>query len=276
MSGAMPCYVINLDRRPDRLARIAAHLDARGVRFIRHSACDAATASDARLDTVIAHRGPLGQLGRGDRACTVSHTEAWQAFLDSDASHALFLEDDVYLSSDIAEALASDAWIPPGTQAVKLEKFNDGISRLLLGPAIGTTPGGRALRPLLSRHVGGGAYILSRKGAEMALARRGRMRVPVDHFLFNDTLSPIRRELAASIVVPAMATQRAWAYNSDIAALGKAVRPKGWRRLMRKLRRGANEISQTPRQLWQLATGRAAMVDVAFAENPGPGLTPLG
>ena len=268
MPQAIPCYVINLDRRPDRLERIAAHLRARDVEFIRHSACDAQSVSEEEIGKTVLENGPLGRLGLGDRACTVSHTQAWEAFLQSDASHALFLEDDIYLAQDVAQALASTDWIPSNSHAVKLEKFNEGVSRLLLAPALGSTPTGRAIHPMRSRHVGGGAYILSRRGAELALSQRGKMRVPIDHFLFNDTVSPIRRALAASIIVPAMATQRAYDYNSDIAPLGKAIRPKGWRKTWRKLKRGASEINQAPRQLWQLGTKKAQIIDVAFSEVP--------
>lgn len=265
---AIPCHVINLDRRADRLHRITAHLNDRGIAFHRQPACDAQTAPEAEIATVIRETGPLGRLGLGDRACTVSHTRAWQAFLDSDASHALFLEDDIYLATDTAALLASTGWIPPGTNAVKLEKYNPGISRILLAPATGQTPSGRALHPMRSRHVGGGAYILSRHGAELALSHRGRYRVPIDHFLFNDTTSPIHRALAPAIILPAMATQQAHAYNSDISPLGKAARPTGWRKTQRAVIRGLTEANQLPRQLAQWATGQARIMPVAFAETP--------
>jgi len=265
---AIPIYVINLDRRPDRLQRIGAHLAERGVTFLRQSACDAQSVPEAEIAKVVQPRGPLGRLGLGDRACTVSHSWAWQAFLDSDAAFALFVEDDIFLAADLADTLSDTGWIPPGTEAVKLEKFNDGVSTVLLGPQVGQTPSGRALRPMCSRHVGGGAYILSRKGAEAALAYRGAFRVPVDHFLFNDTVSPVRRSLAPSLVVPPMATQRAYAYNSDIRDLGKAVEPKGLAKRLRTIRRGLAEINQSPRQVFQLLTGRAELVKIAYAETP--------
>lgn len=268
MAQEIPIYVINLDRRPDRLERIGDHLRARGVTFIRHSACDAQSADAARVADVISEYGPLGRLGLGDRACTVSHTEAWAAFLDTEAQFALFLEDDIYLATDLASVVTRADWIPCGTEAIKLEKFNEGTSKLLLGPQIGQTPTGRAIHPMRSRHVGGGAYILTRRGAELALAWRGKMQVPIDHFLFNDTVCPIRRTLATSIIVPAMATQRAYAYNSDISGLGKAVRPKGWAKTWRKLKRGSAEINQAPRQIWQWATGQARIVEVGFQEEP--------
>jgi len=268
IAQAIPVYVINLDRRPDRLARIGAHLAERGVRFHRQPACDAATVPEAEIARIVRASGPLGRLGLGDRACTVSHTRAWAAFLETSASHALFVEDDIHLAQDLAQVLVSTDWIPPQTHAVKLEKFNEGTSRLLLGPRCGQTPSGRALHPMCSRHVGGGAYILSRNGAAAALEWRGRFRVPVDHFLFNDTVSPIRRRLAPVITVPAMATQRAHGYNSDIKNFGKAVAPKGLGKRLRTLRRGLTEANQLPRQLTQWATGHARVTEVAYSDTP--------
>jgi len=265
---AIPIYVINLDRRPDRLERIGGHLAERGVSFHRQPACDAAMVPEDEIAHIVRDRGPLGRLGLGDRACTVSHTRAWAAFLETEASHALFLEDDIHLAEDLAALLGTTDWIPAGAEAVKLEKFNEGTSRLLLGPAVGHTPTGRALHPMRSRHVGGGAYILSRKGAELALAWRGRFKVPVDHFLFNDTVSPIRRALAPVLIVPAMATQRAHGYNSDIKDFGKKVQPKGFAKKLRTLRRGLTEANQLPRQLLQWGTGRARLMDVGYSETP--------
>ncbi|QBY00049.1 glycosyltransferase family 25 protein [Rhodophyticola sp. CCM32] len=271
MPQTIPIFVINLTRRPDRLARVSAHLAERGVSFTRQEACDARTATEPVIASVIRQSGPLGRLGQGDRACTVSHIWAWQHFLDGDASHALFLEDDVYLAEDLAELLADTDWIPPETDLVKLEKFDAGSSRLLLAAQIGHTPAGRALHPMRSRHVGGGAYILSRKGAKAALAWRGRIRVPVDHFLFNDTVSPLRRVLRPVIIRPAMATQWAYGHESDNVDLGRAVQPTGWRKRLRSLCRGVTEINQAPRQLLQYLTGRAKMMTLRFEPTPpGP------
>ncbi|MEM9319572.1 MAG: glycosyltransferase family 25 protein [Pseudomonadota bacterium] len=267
MSQAIPVFVINLLRRSDRMDRIAAHLADRQVQFTAIPACDATIASDAELDAVIPEGGPLGALGRGDRACTVSHTLAWQAFLDGDAPYALFLEDDVWLSEDIAATLARTDWLPSQVGPVKLEKFGAGASRLLLGGPSGQTPSGRALRPMLSRHVGGGAYILSRAMADAALAHRGQMRVPVDHFLFNGNVSAFSRQARPVIVTPAMATQRVWAYNSDIAKHGKAARPEGFALHWRKIKRGLFEISRAPMQLAALATGQAQIEAVAFEDT---------
>lgn len=261
-------FVINLVRRPDRLARISDHLALRGVAFTVQPACDARAVPEVEIGRSVKAAGPLGALGLGDRACTLSHIWAWRRFLETDASHALFLEDDVYLAEDTLQLLADAGWIAPGSNAVKLEKYGDGASRLLLGKAIGATPSARAIHPMLSRHVGGAAYILSRRGAEIALAAEGRIRVPIDHLLFNGNVSAVARRLRPAIIVPAMATQRAYPYESDISQLGKAARPKGWRLVLRHLKRGYYEIRLAPRQILALALGRGRLVDVIWQEVP--------
>lgn len=270
MAQEIPVFIVNLARRPDRLERLGAQLDSIGVAFRRVDALDARTADEAEIDRVVRREGPLGELGKGDRACTISHMRAWQALIDDGAPYGLVLEDDVYLAADARAALASSDWIPQGVDLVKLEKFGDHASTVLLGPAIGTLPGGaRSVHRLLSRHVGGAAYVLSRRAAEEGLKLAGRISVPVDHLLFNGNVSALSRRLKPVVVRPAMATQRQYGYNSDIAAFGKAIKPKGWRFWRRRLKRGFFEVRLLPRQLLLAATGRARLMPLVYAETPG-------
>src|SRR5882757_102341 len=107
MIRAIPVYIVNLARRPDRLERLGGRLDALGIAWQRVEALDAQQASEAELDAVISATGPLGRLGNADRACTVSHMRAWSALLATDAPFGLVLEDDIYLTDDAAALLAS-------------------------------------------------------------------------------------------------------------------------------------------------------------------------
>jgi glycosyl transferase family 25 len=269
MTQAIPVFVVNLARRPDRLARLGGQLDALGMRYQRIDALDAHQASEAELDAVISAVGPLGRLGNADRACTISHMRAWSALLASDARFALVLEDDIYLARDTPALLVAPDWIPAGVEVVKLEKFGDNpSSSLLLGKPIAAVPGGggRALHHMYSRHVGGGAYLISRRAAEAGLAERGRLRVPVDHLLFNGNVSALSLKLKPALVRPAMATQRHYGYNSDVAPMGKAVRPKGWRRKARSLKRAYYDLRLLPRQLALALTGKARLMDVKWEE----------
>lgn len=267
MIQPVPVFIINLARRPDRLERLGGRLDTLGIAWSRVEALDAKEATDAEIDAVVRQDGPLGVLGRGDRVCTISHMRAWQALLDSGHDYGLVLEDDVYLAEDAKAAVTSTGWIPDGAELVKLEKFGDGPSTVLLGPEAGRLCEGRALHRLLSRHVGGAAYILSRRAAEEGLALAGSIRVPIDHLLFNGNVSALSRRLKPLIVQPAIATQRKYGYNSDIASFGKAIKPKGWRLWRRRAKRGYYEIRLLPGQIVLALSGRARLAPIHWQEE---------
>jgi glycosyl transferase family 25 len=270
LAQAIPVYIINLARRPERLQRIGSQLDALAIGWHRVEALDAMETSEAELDAVISAEGPLGRLGNADRACTISHMRAWSALLASQAPFGLVLEDDIYLSRDGQAVVSSADWIPEGVDVVKLEKFGPrAVSKILLGPAIATVPGGagRSLHRMHSRHVGGGAYIISRRAAEEGLKVSGSLKVPVDHLLFNGNVSALARRLKPTLVRPAMATQHHYGYTSDVAPMGKAVRPKGWRRRARSLKRAFYDVRLLPRQVLLGLTGRARLMELGFAEK---------
>src|SRR5262245_52422438 len=110
MSQAIPVYIVNLARRPDRLQRLGGQLDGLGITWHRIDALDAKQASEAELDAVISADGPLGRLGNADRACTISHMRGWSALLAGDAPFALVLEDDIYVARDLPPLLATPDW----------------------------------------------------------------------------------------------------------------------------------------------------------------------
>lgn len=260
----IPTYVINLDHRTDRLARIGADLDAAGVAWQRLPAVNGAAVAPATLDANGPADGPMGPISAGARACTASHVAAWQRLLDGPAPAALVLEDDAEIAPDLTGLLADAGWIAPGIHLIKIEKFNaERPSRLLLGARAMALPvPGRALRRMYSRHTGTGGYIITRAGAQIALARRGGIAVPIDHWLFNDTVSPLWPALRPALVTPAPLRQRR-ADASDIAGPPGPPRPTGLR-----LRRGWAELSRLPVHLALLASGRARLMRHIWAERP--------
>ena len=258
MSG-IAVYVINLARRPDRLEAVGERLAAAGVAFERIDAADAKACDPAELDQS-RRAGPIGALGDGARACTASHFRVWRKLLSSDASHALVLEDDVEVDPALSEVLADPSWIC--ADLIKVEKFNAGRpSRLLLGPSLGQAPGGRAVRPLLSRHTGSAGYIISRRGAERALAKAGQVRVPVDHFLFNATVSDFAAEIAPAILVQPVVWQSVEVGGTTdiVNARSNLPRRQRWKR---SLVRAWHEVRLLPWQVALLATGRGQVVTV--------------
>lgn len=103
----MPVFVINLDRRPDRMVEMATQLRALGLDYQRFAAIDGADPA-ARVAQASVWRFVINQKKwpvRGELACAASHIELWHRFLASEATHALILEDDVSLSTDLPHVL---------------------------------------------------------------------------------------------------------------------------------------------------------------------------
>lgn len=278
VSNPIDVLVINLDKRADRLAAVTRNLAALGLGFHRISAVNGRTASAA--DLACSHSdGPIGALPDTTRACTASHVKAWQQIVASGAAFTLVLEDDVALHPDIASLLTDDAWIPAGVDLIKLEKFAaDRPSKILAGRVLAHTPSGLGvIRRMYSRHTGSAAYILSRKGAEIALSRVGTFDVPVDHLLFNETVSSLCSLLAPAIVVPPLVWQDiATGAASDIAPLRKPApsahqAPRRGKRAQ-SLRRAKLDLSLLPIQLFRLLTGQARIVTLRTPHSKGRAL----
>src|SRR5882757_6064850 len=102
----MRIYLINLARRPDRLASMTGQATALDLALERVEALDATSAQG--LERWFVPAGPLGEIPRGDKACLLSHRRAWELFIASDEAHAVFLEDDVRLSGSAPALLGSD------------------------------------------------------------------------------------------------------------------------------------------------------------------------
>lgn len=173
----MRVYVINLDRHTQRLARM--HDVLGDVDFERIAAVEAACTGGPEHR----HKLPLRfeDMTRFERACAASHAAAWQKLLESGASHACILEDDVLLSPDFSGFMADAGWVPEGCDVVKIETFAKKamISRQLQPCR------GRGLGRLYSTHLGAAGYVLSRQGAQKMLAHAARPARPVDHLLFD-------------------------------------------------------------------------------------------
>ncbi|MEY4708253.1 MAG: hypothetical protein RJB58_1976 [Pseudomonadota bacterium] len=248
----MRIYLINLARRPDRLAAMAA--EARGLPLIRVEALDAASAEAASIDRWFAGSGPLGEIPRGDKCCLLSHRCAWEMFVASGDAHAVFLEDDVRLSPSAAALLTSDGWIPSSVQVVKLEHYGPPGQRVLLNEL---RPVGEdfMLGRMLSRHTGAAAYILSRGAAE-ALLGETRFNLPVDHLLFNPNNSALFASLAPWQLVPAIARQTEFVgEKSDIDGTRAGLRRWSGRYLLRELVRFGYDLRLLPMQFMALRRG---------------------
>ena len=172
-------WVINLDRAPERLARIGSQLQRLKLPFTRLAAVDARALTPeqtASLDEAAYRRKHgmtpvLGELG-----CYLSHVQAMHAFLASPADFALILEDDVLLHDSLPAVLSglmklSDRW-----DVAKLSAVHSGTPVVYADVAPG-----HQLAVMLSRCTGSSAYILNRHAAQIYARGLLPMSLPYDH-----------------------------------------------------------------------------------------------
>lgn len=257
----MDIYLINLARRPDRLAVMASQAEKLGLSLTRRNARDAKDESDGTLERWFQPGGPLGEIPRGDKCCSLSHRDAWQALLDSGADHAAVLEDYVVLKGGARLVLGGTGWIPKGVDLIKLEHYGPPGQIVLLSDLVSVGQGFRIAR-MHSRHTGAAAYILSRRAAELLLAIP-QFDLPVDHLLFNPNNSKIFAQLQPWQLLPAIARQQDFIGDkSDIEGWRVGLRKFDLTYARRELVRFGYDLKLLPRQIALLATGRARFINV--------------
>ena len=204
----LPIFVINLDRRPDRLRSITASLDTLNLQAFRIPAVDARMVTDEKLN----ERVRLGvfvsgiEFDRGAGACVLSHLLALDTFLSSsDAPAALILEDDAELAADLPMFIESTDWWPADANLVKIETW--GTKGRLLGRTCTEPHRGRELRRIAVFVAGACGYIISRDAARYLLDKCHNVTFPVDHVLFDVRNSRIARELRPIQLLPGLVCQ---------------------------------------------------------------------
>jgi glycosyl transferase family 25 len=256
-------WVINLESRPDRLQSIGKQLDSMNIEWSRLNAIDGKNCDETVLN-ISARHGKIGSLSEGVRGCTASHYKFWQEFISSDEEFAIVLEDDVKLSEEFKKLICDLTWIPKNANIIKLEKFTSNRpSKLLLGHPITTALGKtRQIRRMYSRHCGTGAYLISRAGAIKAIDWKKPFSVPIDHVLFNATVSRFSSVIKPMILVPPIAWQSEdIGHGSDITQFLELPMSK-FKKKMRSIKRGYFEAKLWPYQLFLLITGRAKIISI--------------
>ena len=176
------CWVINLDRAPERLLRIRSQLDALALPWRRLAAVDAQAFTleqRAALDEAGYRRkhgmSPVG----GELGCYLSHVEVMRRFVAMDpavAKFALVLEDDVLLTPSLPTVLQGLVANAPQWDMVKLSAVHSGTPV----PVLELAPG-HQLAVMLTRCTGSSAYLINRRAAESYLAGLLPMSLPYDH-----------------------------------------------------------------------------------------------
>ena len=257
-------FVINLDRRKDRLAFMAAQLEEIGLKWERISAHDMQTINNAALEQEISTSGHVIGMGRGSQCCALTNFDIYRRIIAEDIPAALILQDDVELSSTIAQFVSTLDWLPQNVDIVQFEKYGRRVSRRLLGPELGTMPAtGCSLHALYSRTAGAACYLITKQGAARILADKPILNMPIDHFLFSPNVSPLFDRLNVAVVCPALARQKDAVFGSDL----DDERQKRTKSLPARLRRWWQEFNRIPLQLVAMAKGARWR---EFKYNDGP------
>jgi glycosyl transferase, family 25 len=175
-------WVINLDRAPERLARVRAQLERLGLPWQRLPAVDARAFTPeqrAQLDEPGFQRRHGMHSLPGELGCYLSHIEVMRRFLASSATAALVLEDDVQLHGTLPAVLAALLQRPAQWDVVKLSAVHSGTP-----VAVDDLGHGHRLAVMLSKCTGSSAYLMNRRAAQAWLRQPGGllpMQLPYDH-----------------------------------------------------------------------------------------------
>ena len=182
----MRIFVINLDRRPDRLEAMRRALDWFGLEFERISAVDGSklgSISDqcfwyARVYSGLADQ-PAGAVG-----CFLSHRHIWQEMVDRNLPQVLVLEDDCNFA-DFDKTILDIDLRAHSIDLLRLEanpnRYDVFVNQVTNAPLASTTK--RIADRSLSRDqtVGAGGYMLTIDAARKMLKCR-KFWFPVDHW----------------------------------------------------------------------------------------------
>ena len=174
----MRTFVVNLDRRTDRMEAVAARLSARGIAYERIPAIDgwaldaAALARRTRPWRMRFLRG-FG-FSPGEIGCALSHLKLYRKMADEQIDVACVLEDDAFPEPDFVAALARvEREIDVRKRQVVL------LSPIVYPPEPGPFPPG--LRPLGGAQFTD-AYVITRSAAEAILRVNDPVRFTCDRW----------------------------------------------------------------------------------------------
>lgn len=261
MSDTVHIGMINLTRAADRRALMTRELARAGLGPYFHTAFDSTAHPREAMLAQCRTEGPWGVFNESNMAITISHAQVWEAFLQSDATHCLVMEDDIHISPDLGAWLDDLSWWPEGADMVKIERWRARRGQILMGPVIASFRG-RALAQLYSRHVGAAGYMLTRDAATRLLAQRP-FSMTIDNFLFNFNASRAPRRMNVFQVMPAL-VQQGNEPEGGVRHTARRSRPTGLPLLRQKIRRGWSEIAYPLPTILKALTGRATLRRVSF------------
>lgn len=176
VTPAFVTYVINMDSATERMAHMDAELKRVAIPYIRQPGVVGMELpypnenfSDWSYKYLHGRRWAPRELG-----CYLSHIQCLRNFLQTDASYALILEDDVKLDDNIKGILESAIEHASGWNMLRLSSVNHGkwwpVRKI----------GSYSLSVCLTREKGAGGYLVDRKAAACMVKKLLPMRLAWD------------------------------------------------------------------------------------------------
>ena len=256
-------YVLNLDRHPDRLKTMAEQLNAVAMPWKRFSAIDGSSMDQDELDALVTRDGPIPRMPVGAQAVTVSHLKILEAFLQTNDTHAVVLEDDAVLAADFAIAvlrlIENDA---EGLVNINRQPPSGEIKKLIVGKRISVRFGEYTLYDLKGVNYGAAGYVIDRSAAKQILLDYPVPNMPIDHIYFNPNVSVLFGKFPIRQMFPAV-TKPADGIVSSI----QMVPVEGASRLSNRIKRLWAEVAIAPRLFAGVIFGRYQFLELRFGIN---------
>ncbi|PNK59480.1 glycosyltransferase family 25 protein [Psychrobacter sp. FDAARGOS_221] len=243
----MKNYVISLKSATERRQHIKKEFGKQQVDFEFFDALTPETAKQYITDKALPFELEPDHLTPVELACMMSHVAVWKKALDEGVSHFTVFEDDVYLGQDAAFFLNNSDWIKPSWDIIKIETVDN---KVLLNTKKQTSiEKQRQLIPLKGKHLGAGAYTLSRQGAQKVLNYTlQHIMLPIDETVFRDLIN--ENVMPVYQMVPALCIQDIILNKSAEALVLPSTLEEDRRKRMRsekkkglaKIRREANRL----------------------------------
>ncbi|MDH6234329.1 glycosyl transferase family 25 [Mesorhizobium soli] len=244
----MKCYLINLDRSPQRLEHMTTAFGAIGIDFVRVPATDGSLLSAREVKEITGPKSDEMPWTHQEVGVAISQRRCWQMIAEGDDEYGAVFEDDVFFSDDAAKYLFNYDWIRADIDVLKLETVGTKVSVSFLGTAAGS----RRVHRLYSNHWGAGAYVLSRRLARKLVSRSEIFTDQPDVVLFRQPGDISAFQLIPAICIQDLVlnghlpdTKLSSTLEDERVPLRKKNprKPRGWKKLRRELTRPFEQLT---------------------------------
>ena len=235
------CYVINLDRSPERLEHFRLQAAREGFEFQRISAVDGSRLDKSTMDRLLSIGSGYRRFTPGEVGCYLSHRRAWARLLHDGFETGFIAEDDAHLANT-SRFLQNSAWLPAEFDLIKADTFY----RLCeFNAEAHSTSWGHTLRRPKSYQAGAAGYFISSQGAIRLLEATENHCDAIDEIMFDPRLG-VAQSLIIYQLDPAICVQDGFArhgggqrgFRSTIGPGGKLLgKPSGMAKVWREVSR---------------------------------------